>query len=101
MTNNQKTICSAIADRTILQFIYDGQTRIVEPFTLGVHKDTGNLVLSAYRVGGYSKSQNDPPWRLYIVESISGLSLISGKAQSYRSGYNPGDSRMSKIICTA
>jgi hypothetical protein len=97
----QDIICQAIADRTVLQFTYDGQIRIVEPFTLGVHKDTGNLVLSAYRVGGYTKSNNDPPWRLYIVADIRDLSLTDREALAYRNGYNSRDSRMSRIICTA
>lgn len=93
-------ICQAIRDRIVIQFNYDGQLRIVEPFTLGYHKDTDNLVLSAYRVGGYSKSDSEPPWRLYIVQDIRGLSLTDRQAQSHRAGYNSRDSRMYRIICT-
>ena len=100
MTTDTDTICQAIADRIVLQFTYDGHIRIVEPFTLGYHKDTGNLVLSAYRVGGYSKSHNEPPWRLYIVADIRDLLLTDREALSYRNGYNSRDSRMSRIICT-
>lgn len=96
----KEIICQAIKDRIVIQFSYDGQTRIVEPFTLGYHKDTRNLVLSAYRVGGFSKSQNEPPWRLYVLDDIRNLSLAEKKAESYRQGYNPKDSRMSSIICT-
>lgn len=96
----EEIICQAITDRIVIQFSYDGQTRIVEPFTLGYHKDTGNLVLSAYRVGGFSKSHSDPPWRLYIVGDINNLSLTGKQAESYRQGFNPRDSRMSSIICT-
>jgi hypothetical protein len=95
-----KIICQAIKERIVIQFSYEGQPRIVEPFTLGYHKDTGNLVLSAYRVGGFSKSQNDPPWRLYIVDDIRNLSFSNIQAESYRKGYNPNDSRMSSIICS-
>ncbi len=94
-------ICQAIKERIVIQFSYEGQLRIVEPFTLGYHKDTGNLVLSAYRVGGFSKSQNDPPWRLYIVDDIRNLSFSNRQAESYRNGYNPNDSRMSSIICSS
>jgi predicted DNA-binding transcriptional regulator YafY len=96
----KEIIYQAIKDRNVIQFSYDGQLRIVEPFTLGYHKDTNNLVLSAYRVGGYSKSQNDPPWRLYTVDDIRNLSVSDKHAESYRQGYNPRDSRMSSIICT-
>jgi hypothetical protein len=96
----REIICQAIKERIVIQFLYEGQPRIVEPFTLGYHKDTGNLVLSAYRVGGFSKSQSDTPWRLYIIDDIRNLSLSNSQAKSYRKGYNPSDSRMSSIICT-
>ena len=99
MTTND-ILSQAITDRIVIQFTYDGQIRIVEPFTLGYHKDSNNLVLSAYRVGGYSKSHNEPPWRLYLVDDISNILLTEKKAESYRSGYNSRDSRMSLIFCT-
>ncbi len=97
----EEIICHAIKERIVIQFSYDGNIRIVEPFTLGYHKDTGNLVLSAYRVGGFSKSNSEPPWRLFVVNEISGLSLTNRQAASNRAGYNPNDKRMSSIICTS
>jgi len=96
----KEIICRAIRERIVIKFTYDEETRIVEPFTLGYHKETGNLVLSAYQVGGYSKSQSEPAWRLYNVENISKLSLTDKQAQKHRKGYNPKDSRMLSIICT-
>ena len=93
-------ICGAIQNRQVIQFYYEQQLRIVEPFTLGYHKGTGNLVLSAYRVGGYSKSEKEPPWRLFIVDNIETMEVTSTIAQNSREGYNPNDSRMSEIICT-
>ena len=50
-------ICTAIAKRTLLEFDYDGYRRRVEPYTLGYHKDTGNLVLSAFQTQGFSRGQ--------------------------------------------
>jgi len=97
----QAIICQAIKERKVLQFSYEGNIRIVEPFTLGNHKDTGNLVLSAFRIGGYSKSANEPQWRLYIVNEMQNLSSTNQRAMATRPGYNPNDSRMSTIICTA
>lgn len=96
----EETICHAIKNRIVIQFSYEGYSRIVEPFTLGYHKDTSNLVLSAYGVGGYSKSQSEPPWRLYIVNQISGITFTNQRASTSRIGYNPNDSRISSIICT-
>ena len=56
----KKLITNAIQNRLVIQFIYEGQLRIVEPFVLGRHKDSGNIVLRSYRVGGYSKIHNYP-----------------------------------------
>ena len=67
----QDIIADAIENRWVIQFIYEGQLRIVEPFVLGLHKDTGNLVLRSYRVGGYSKSKKSPPWRLFKIAPVS------------------------------
>jgi predicted DNA-binding transcriptional regulator YafY len=95
------TIADAITNRKVIQFIYKGEKRVVEPFTLGIHKDTGNTVLRAYRVGGYSKSSRDPQWRLFDVSGITSLMVLEHKAQSYRPDYNPQDKDMSRIIKAA
>lgn len=95
----KENICNAIKDRLVIQFKYDGENRIVEPFVLGYHKDTGNLVLRSYRVGGYSKSDNEPPWRLFDITKISSLKITSTLAQSSREYYNPNDKHMSTILC--
>ena len=97
----EELICKAINERKVISFIYDGHRREVEPFTLGIHKDTSNVSLSAWWIGGFSKSNStNPRWRLYSVESISGLEITSSIASNYQNGYNPDDKRMSSIICT-
>lgn len=92
-------ICKAIKERIVIQFSYDGHTRIVEPFLLGYLSDTDNFVLSAYRVGGYSRTRSSPPWRTFIVAEMSSITLTDMVAQSNRRGYNRRDSRMSRIVC--
>jgi hypothetical protein len=57
-------ICNAIRERRLIRFYYDGYQRIVQPYAYGIHKDTGNEVLRAYQVGGYSSSGDIPDWRL-------------------------------------
>lgn len=99
--NIEEIICSAIKNRLVIRFQYDGEIRIVEPFVLGYHKDTGNLVLRSYRVGGYSKSDREPPWRLFDTSNISELEVTDIKARSDREYYNPNDKHMSEIICNA
>lgn len=95
----KELICNAIENRLVIKFKYDGEIRIVEPFVLGYHKDTKNLVLRSYRVGGYSKSDREPPWRLFDTNNISELEVTTTNAQSNREYYNRNDKHMSEILC--
>lgn len=96
----KELICQAIQERKVLIFSYGDQTRMVDPFTLGYHKDTSNLVLSAWWVGGYSESKQYPHWRLYKVDEMQNIRIDVADASSHQNGYNPNDSRMSSILCT-
>lgn len=95
----KEIVCKAINERLVIQFEYEGEIRIVEPFVLGYHKDTGNLVLRSYRVGGYSKSDREPPWRLFDMSKVSELRVTTTMAHSNREFYNPNDKHMSEILC--
>jgi len=97
----EELLCQAIENRKLISFAYDGYYREVEPFTLGVHKDTDNLSLSAWWVGGHSHSRSYPHWRLYTVDLMSDITILNRSASSYQDGYNPNDKRMRRIICTA
>ena len=101
MGNLENALCEAIRTRKVISFTYEGRTRIVEPFTLGVHKDTGNLSLCAYWIGGYSESRRSPYWRLYTLRHMQNLQVTDQSAARHRLGYNPRDSRMSSIIQAA
>lgn len=93
------SICSAINGKQIIQFYYNGGSRLVEPFCLGVHKDTGNEVLRGYQVGGYSESGEPVGWKLFRVAEISSLVVIGKHFSGVRGGYNPNDSVMQTIYC--
>ena len=95
------TIAQAVRERSIVTFWYDGLNRTVEPHTYGIHKDTGNEVLSGYQTGGFSHSGELPGWRLYSLSEISNLTVTGATFTSTRPGYNPNDSRMSQIFASA
>ncbi|MCK4668452.1 hypothetical protein KAU33_16990 [Candidatus Dependentiae bacterium] len=92
-------ICEAIKSRKVIGFFYEGHKRIVEPHCYGVHKDTGNEVLCAYQIEGYSLSGSKPPWRLYIISKMSRIVIINNNFEKPRTGYKKNDSRMSTIFC--
>ena len=94
-------LIQAIRNRRVVEFQYHGQQRVVEPFTYGVEKDTGNEVLSAFQIGGQSNSGGLPAWRLFSVSEISGLRATPLAFTASRPGYNRNDSRMSQILAAA
>jgi hypothetical protein len=70
-----KTIKEAIDNKLVISFKYSGNNVKGEPFTLGVHSSTGNKVLSAYFISGYSKSNDDPKWRLYNLSKMTAIKI--------------------------
>lgn len=95
--NNQ--ICDSIKGKNIIEFLYEGGNRVVEPHCYGIHKQTENEVLCGYQISGYSQSGNIPDWRLYDVSKITGLKITEKIFSKPRQYYNPNDKRMSKIFC--
>lgn len=92
-------LSKAIKERRLVKFVYEGEIRIVEPFTLGVIRKSNKLSISAYIIDGFSKSKNPSPWRLYHLNKITQLEILEFEAECYREGYKESDSRMSEIIC--
>jgi hypothetical protein len=86
-------ICEAIDKKRLLQFSYDDLTRIVEPYLFG-RKTSGNDVLSAYLVGGYTESDNEPYWRYFTVENMEFVIMLEETFTGSREGYNPNDNSM-------
>jgi hypothetical protein len=89
-------LVSAIEKKLIIEFLYDGSLRRVEPHTYGInHK--GNEVLSAYQI-----SPEDPsriPWRLFDIEKIDRLQETSTVFIEPENGYKRGTSIMRTIFC--
>ena len=92
-------ICEAIDKKRLLQFSYDDLTRIVEPHLFG-RKTSGNDVLSAYLVGGYTESDNEPYWRNYVVEEMEFIIMLDETFSGARDGFNLEDKTMTEIYCS-
>jgi hypothetical protein len=91
-------ICEAIKDKRLLQFQYDNFVRVVEPHILG-RNASGNDVLSAYLVRGYTESDRKPYWRRYLLSEIRNLTVLDEEFPGPRKGYNPRDKTMEYIYC--
>lgn len=95
----QDLICTAIKERRLLQFWYEGEVRVVEPHMLAFNS-RNHLCLSAWWVGGFSKSNKSPHWREYLVADISEAELSPHIFDGPRPGYKAdGGIVFHDIIC--
>ncbi|WP_116107511.1 WYL domain-containing protein [Lewinella sp. IMCC34191] len=97
---NQQLILEAIENRKTIAINYKGGERVIEPFTLGYHKSTGNLILRAFFLDGYSSSGEYYQWKIYRLDNISNVKVLNQPIFFDRDGYNPNDSDMSEILAT-
>lgn len=90
-------LCRAITDKRLVQFKYDGRSRIVEPFCCGISTDE-NYVLRGFQIRGSDKTK-PLCWRLYELSEISQLSVTQHSFKGKRADYNPVDNAINKIFC--
>ena len=71
----EQLILQAIVAKKLVEFVYSGHPRLIEPHVLGV---TGGVTqVLGYQVGGSSSSGGIPEWRRFDLPKISGLKLSS------------------------
>ncbi len=109
-------VIDAIKNSDIAYIYYAGDGtvnrgyRTIEPYTLGVHGSTGNLVLRAWQQAGASDTKKDatrpadeiPGWRLFRLDGITTFMKTFKKFDPAkpRPKYNPNDRDMSQILAT-
>ena len=114
---DQRSIVDAIESHRVIYIYYQGDStvnrgyRTIEPYALGTHKTTGNLLLRAWQQAGASDTKGSakriadeiPGWRLFSVDGISSWMPVNGRnstfkdAVSPRPKYNPNDSALNVI----
>jgi hypothetical protein len=83
-------IASAIQNRKLLVFTYDGHHRTVEPHTVGL--DTkGHMAMRAYQIAGGSESGEYIGWKIFHVQQMYGLAVLPQSFGGTRPGYKRGD----------
>jgi hypothetical protein len=91
-------ICKkAIEQAANISTIYGYHQRIIEPFLIGNHRMSGNKVLVAWHVYGFSYSQNKPQWRMYRLDKMTETKIRPMAQRKNRPLFNPNDSRLSSI----
>ena len=90
---NADQICAAIKARRVLRFRYKGSFRKVEPHALGYDGDM--LTLSAWQLSGGSGVE----FRDFNVAKLTELATTGETFARARSGYNPNDRTLSRVLC--
>ena len=102
-------IKKAMTGENLISFIYDEKNRIVEPYLLGElynkhqnHLEEGTFALRAWFVNGYTSEPVDlkkgDRWRVYELQKIQELKILSVTNHNLRPLYNPNDSKFKRII---
>jgi hypothetical protein len=90
-------IIEAIRGKWLIAFNYGGLPRLVEPHALGA-ADDGSLVLSAWQVGGGSRSAAGDGWRTFRLEEMQQLQRLEVSFAGPRVGYNPAALRFARVL---
>jgi len=87
----QNQIITAIKSRRQLKINYKNEGhRIIYPHIL-YFSSTGNKLLDAYQISGYSEHPEDiPTWRPYYISKITELIVLNDKFEIVE-GYNPSN----------
>lgn len=89
-------ISTAIRNRNLLSFNYDGYPRIVEPHTYGLDSK-GHMALRAYQVSGGSESGEYVGWKLFHAQGIQGMAVLQQTFAGPRQGYKRRDKAFATI----
>jgi len=81
-------IATAIEQRRMLSFSYDGHSRKVIPAALGTAKRKGKAVLHAYQVEGGS-SGDIPAWRFFYTEKMTDFRVLDETFAADPPGWAP------------
>jgi hypothetical protein len=91
------TIPDAIASRRLLEFLYGGYSRIVEPHTYGIDAN-GGLALVAFQVEGRSHSGEHEGWKTFRESEMRNIALLDRHFSVPRPEYRHNDGAFVSII---
>jgi len=93
---HQTVVCVAIRDRRVLEFVYRGKPRVVEPYCHGL-TTTGLECVRAVQVGGGGSGFGFG--KLWALGKMTNLRLAERTFVPDDPDYNPHDSAFAGIHC--
>jgi len=92
-------VCTAIKERKLLGITYsDGTPRLLEPHIYGLGNH-GQVLLSAYQIGGPRVSGDMHGWRSFSDEKIVKVRISAVGFSGPRPDYNPDFTQFSESFC--
>lgn len=92
-------VCSAIKEKCLISFLYDGHLRVVIPATHGVLGSTGNEGLRGYQIRGTRDAGTLPNWGLFLVSKMQDLKILEENFIELPPSYRQGDKGFGNIHC--
>jgi hypothetical protein len=99
LTNGERLV-RAILDHRVVEFVYQGYRRTVEPYLVGLH-EAGEPLLLGYQTAGPSHSGEIPGWRTFITTGIGEVDVTDRSFAGPRSDFNPYGHSMLEIFARA
>jgi predicted DNA-binding transcriptional regulator YafY len=90
-------IATAIRNRKLLRFSYDGYLRTVEPHCYGIDRK-GTYLLRAYQIAGGSESGEFVGWKLFRQDEMVAITVTNDSFAGPRPDYKQGDRAIPNII---
>jgi len=97
---NGERLVRAILDHRVVEFVYQGYRRTVEPYLVGLH-EAGEPILLGYQTAGASHSGEVPGWRTFITTAIDNVDITDRSFTGPRSDFNPYGHAMLEIFARA
>ncbi len=91
-------LCTAIAERRLVMFGYGGVVRVVEPHLHG-RSAAGHELLSAWMRPGWSRTDPEGGWRMFLTEDLTSLSILPEQFEAPRPDYNAADPHFEAVYC--
>jgi hypothetical protein len=85
----REQLTTAIEQRKIVTFTYQGQPRRVQPAAFGIGNRKQKETLHAYQVGGGSQRGGIPHWRNFHVEQMSDVAVLDEVFGPNPPGFQP------------
>ena len=90
-------IIEAIRSKRLLNFVYHGSSRMVEPHTYGFDK-WRREILCAYQLQGVSHSGTAQGWRTFLVAEMADARLETRRFEAARAEYCRDDGAFAEIL---